>query len=152
MKTNKTVSAKSRWSFIGGIAGMLLLFLYNMLSLGGFNGNYLIRFIDLPSFCCVAGVTILILVASGNLGAFFKGIGLAFKKSSIAGDGGAENDLEIKAAFSAIKTAITANLFGGLFGTLTALMYLLTQLTSPEQIVRPGKAGYYSGGIYREGF
>ena len=133
MKTNKTVSAKSRWSFIGGIAGLLLLFLY-MLSLGGFNGNYLIRFIDLPSFCCVAGVTILILVASGNLGSFFKGIGLAFKKSSIAGDGGAENDPDIKAAFSAIKTAITANLFGGLFGTLTALMYLLTQLTSPEQI------------------
>ncbi|SER70741.1 hypothetical protein SAMN04487884_109123 [Butyrivibrio fibrisolvens] len=28
MKTNKTVSAKSRWSFIGGIAGLLLLFLY----------------------------------------------------------------------------------------------------------------------------
>ena len=119
MKTNKTVSAKSRWSFIGGIAGLLLLFLY-MLSLGGFNGNYLIIFIDLPSFCCVAGVTILILVASGRLGAFFKGIGLAFKKSSIAGDGGAENDPEIKT--------------GGLFGTLTALMYLLTQLTPPEQI------------------
>ena len=112
---------------------MLLLFLY-MLSLGGFNGNYLIRFIDLPSFCSVAGVTILILVASGRLGAFFKGIGLAFRKASIAGDGEAENDPEIKAAISAIKTAITANLFGGLFGTLTALMYLLTQLTSPEQI------------------
>ena len=128
MKTNKTVSAKSRWSFIGGIAGLLLLFLY-MLSLGGFNGNYLIRFIDLPSFFCVAGVTILILVASGRLGIFFKGIGLAFRKSYITDDGGSENDPEIKAAISAIKTAITANLLGGLFGTLTALMYLLTQIT-----------------------
>ena len=133
MKTNKTVSTKSRWSFIGGIVGLILLFLY-MLSLGGFSGNYLIRFIDLPSFCCVVGVTILILVASGRLGAFFKGIGLAFRKSSIADGGGAEDDPEIKAPISAIKTAITANLFGGLFGTLTALMHLLTQLTSPEQI------------------
>lgn len=133
MKTNKTVSAKSRWSLVGGIAGLILLFLY-MLSLGGINGNYWIRFIDLPSFCCVAGVTVLILVASGRLGAFFKGIGLAFRKSSILVDASTERDSEVKASFSAIKTAITANLFGGLFGTLTGLMYMLTQLTSPEQV------------------
>ena len=133
MKTNKTVNAKSRWSLAGGIAGLLLLFLY-MLSFGGFNGNYLIIFIDLPSFCCIIGITALILVASGRLGAFFKGMGLAFRRSSLSDDGGMENDLEVKASLSAVKTAITANLFGGLFGTLTAVMYMLTQLNDPSTV------------------
>lgn len=43
-------------------------------------------------------------------------------------------DPERKLALEAVKTAITANLFGGLFCTLTEFMYLLVQLTSPEQI------------------
>lgn len=132
MKTNKNVSSKSKWSLIGGTAGLILLFLY-MMTMGGLNGNYLIRFFDLPSFCCVAGITILILVASGRIGSFFQGIGLVFGKSFIVDESKAE-DPERRLALEAIKTAITANLFGGLFGTLTTLMYILTQLTSPEQV------------------
>lgn len=132
MKTNKNVSSKSKWSLIGGIAGLFLLFLY-MMAIGGFKGSYLVRFIDLPSLCCVAGVTALILVASGQIGSFFKGIRLAFRKPSLVDESYAE-DPERKLALEAVKTAITANLFGGLFGTLTEFMYLLTQLMSPEEI------------------
>jgi len=138
MKTNKNVSSKSRWSLVGGIAGLILLFLY-MMTVGGFSGYYLVNFIDFPSFCCVTGVTILVLVASGRLGAFFKGIGLAFRKSSLTNEASQDSDWEIRASLAAVTTAIFANLFGGLFGTLTATMYLLTQLTSPEQ-VGPGVA------------
>ena len=133
MKTNKNVCSKSKWSLIGGIAGLLLLFLY-LMTVGGFNRNYLVRFVDLPSFCCVTGVTVLLLAASGRLRAFFKGIRLAFRKSSITSEASSDGDSEIRSSLDAVNTAILANLFGGLFGTLTATMYLLTQLTSPEQL------------------
>ena len=83
MKTNRSANAKSRWSLIGGIVGLILLFLY-IFSLGGFSQYYLLVFFDLQSLFCVTGITLLILVASGRLRAFFRGIGLAFRKPSIA--------------------------------------------------------------------
>lgn len=133
MKTNKKVNAKSRWSLIGGITGLVLLFVY-MLSIGGLEGDFLIRFIDLPALCCVCGVTVLILVASGRFKSFFAGIGMAFKKPAISDEEIIAWDYERKSSYEAIKTGITANLFGGLFGTLTSVMYMLTQITDPSYV------------------
>ena len=133
MKTNQKVNEKSWGSFVGGFIGLVLLFVY-IISIGGLKGDFLIRFIDLPSLFCVCGVTFLILVASGQFKSFFVGIAMAFKKTSIAVEGISKDDYEKRTSYEAIKTAITANLFGGLFGTLTSIMYMLTQITDPSSV------------------
>lgn len=133
MKKNKNVSLKLKWSLSGAIAGLLLLFLY-MMSIGRFNRNYLARFMDLPSFCCVTGVIVLLLVTSGRLRTFLIWIRLVFRKSFITSEDSSDVDSEMKSSLDAVNTAILASIFGGLFGTLTSAMYLLTLFTSPEQL------------------
>lgn len=135
MKHNEKANAKLRRSLVGGLVGMILLFLYIM-SMGELRGYNLIFFADLPSACCVAGITILVLFAAGKLHTFISGIRMCFRRSPMEAASQGEILAEKKAAAAAISTAIVANVLGGMFGTATALIYILAQLNTLETIVR----------------
>ena len=128
MKSNKKERSRSRWSFSGGLAGLLLLLLY-LLALGGLKRDYMIRLIDIPSLFCVVGITGLVLATAGRLGDLFKGIALCFRKDE-GEDTSDEMLRQRQASYKAVNLAIFANILGGISGTLTASIYALTLVSS----------------------
>ena len=124
MKENERKKAGLRWSFIGGLIGMAILAAFMGITSGGIYSFYWI--LDPPSFCAVVGLTLLVLVASGQIRDFFVGIGNCFRRQS---------DAEQRDRYlNAIKTAMLTNFFGGFFFSALSFVITLANLSSPEII------------------
>ena len=119
MKDKDTALKNSRWTLFAGLAGLIVVVLYIILFESGSWANGFLPFIDFLSFLCVAGITFMILIISGNVKAFFSGIILCFKKDST------RNPEEISSSIKAFKLALVSNILAGLFGTILGTVLIL---------------------------
>ena len=119
MKEKETALKNSRWTMLAGLAGLVFVVLYIILYECGSWANGLLPFIDFLSFLCVAGITLMVLIISGNIKAFFSGIIQCFKKAP------ARNSEEISSSIKALRLATVSNMLAGLFGTILGMVLIL---------------------------
>ena len=119
MKDKDTALRNSRWTMLAGLTGLVVVVLYIIFYESGSLANGLLPFIDFLSILCVAGITLMVLIISGNVKAFFSGIAQCFKKDP------ASNQEEISGSIKALKLAAISNMLAGLFGTILGTVMIL---------------------------
>ena len=129
MKDNQKAKRLSVGTLVGGLAGMVFLFLFLIASTGAMGrGWVLYAFIDLPSLFCVVGIQLLTLVASGRFKDFFGGIACCFSGEKRM----QRSEQELLKMARAVQTAMSGSLLGGFFGMITGMITFFHVLTEPE--------------------
>lgn len=128
MKVTEEERAKNKYTFVGTLCGFVVLIAALLLMMVGAVGGQVYRFIDLPSLLGTAGITLLVLAASGLFRDFLSGFSICYGK---AADVSAEKVMRSASAFKEVLIALPV---AGGFMFVVNIVGITGTLMEPMQI------------------
>ncbi len=117
-----------KWHTIVSLAGEVFLFFMILFSIFTNNGlTGFLFFVDYPTFLIIGGSILLMLIATGMTGAFFKAFKLFLKI-------GSPSARELEKSYEAVKLAIVTSLVAGALDTSVCLISVFYHLSDPSTL------------------